>query len=78
MAINPLALMKMKERVTLFRQDHPRVFPFFKMLKNEGLQEGTIFELKAKMPDGKERLMNFKLNGNDIETIQMLLKERGK
>ena len=76
MAINPLALMKMKERLNLFRQDHPRVLPFFSMLKNEGLREGTVFELKARTPDGKEHLMNFKLNNHDIETIHMLMKEK--
>ena len=77
MAINPMALMQMKERLTTFQQDHPRVFPFFRMLKEEGLQEGSVYELKVTTPDGKEKIMNFRLNANDIETLQLLLKQQG-
>ncbi len=77
MAINPMALMQLKERLSVFQQDHPKVFPFFSMLKEEGLQEGSVYELKVTMPDGKERVMNFRLNENDIETFRLLLKEKG-
>ena len=78
MAINPMALLQLKERLSLFQQDHPRVFPFFNMLKEEGLQEGAVYEMKVTLPDGKERIMNFRMNANDIETIRLLMKEQGK
>ena len=76
MAINPMALMHLKERLSLFQQDHPRVFPFFNMLKEEGLQEGTVYEMKVTLPDGTQRVMNFRLNAHDIETIRLLMKEQ--
>ena len=55
-----------------FQKDHPRVFPFFNMLREEGLQEGSIYELKVTLPDGSERVMNFRMNENDIETFRLL------
>ncbi|MBR1900581.1 MAG: hypothetical protein IJ820_05915 [Lachnospiraceae bacterium] len=76
MAINPMALMHLKERLSLFQQDRPRVFPFFNMLKEEGLQEGAVYEMKVTLPDGTQRVMNFRLNAHDIETIRLLMKEQ--
>ena len=72
MAINPMAMLQMKERLATFQKDHPRVFPFFSMLRDQGLQEGAIYELKVTLPDGSERVMNFRMNENDIETFRLL------
>ena len=78
MAINPMAMLQMKERLSIFQKDHPRVFPFFNMLQEEGLQEGSIYEVKVTLPDGRERVMNFKMNANDIETIRILTDQQSK
>ena len=72
MAINPMAMLQMKERLNIFQKDHPKVFPFFNMLRDQGLQEGAIYELKVTLPDGSERVMNFRMNENDIETFRLL------
>ena len=40
MALNPMALMKMKDRLRVFNQEHPRVRPFFHMVKEQGLPKG--------------------------------------
>ena len=40
-------------------------------------QEGAVYEMKVTLPDGTERIMNFRLNANDIETIRLLMKEQG-
>ncbi len=74
MAINPMALMKMKERMRLFNADHPKVGPFFKVLHEKALTEGTVLELKATTPDGQEYVSNIRLNANDIETLGILIK----
>ncbi len=74
MAINPMALMKMKERLKLFNTDHPKVRPFFRTLHDKALTEGTILELKATTPDGQEYVSNIRLNANDIETLRILIK----
>ena len=73
MAINPIMLMRIRERLSLFNKDHPRVAPFFRMLGNRALMEGTVYELKVTTPDGEEHVANIKLTDNDIESIRMLL-----
>lgn len=78
MAINPMAMLQMKERLATFQKDHPRVFPFFNMLRDQGLQEGAIYELKVTLPDGSERVMNFRMNENDIETFRLLSSLQGE
>lgn len=72
MALNPVALLKLKDRLKIFNEEHPKVHPFFHMLKEEGLPEGAILELKVMFPDGKEQVTNIRLTENDLETIQMI------
>ena len=78
MAINPMAMLQMKERLNIFQKDHPKVFPFFNMLREKGLQEGAVYELKVTLPDGSERVMNFRMNENDIETFRLLGSQQGE
>ena len=78
MAMNPMAMMKLKERLELFGKDHPKVVPFFEMLNREGLKEGSIYEMKVTDPDGKEHVMKMRLNTHDIETIRMLMENKKK
>ncbi|MBO5999567.1 MAG: hypothetical protein J6P87_07745 [Lachnospiraceae bacterium] len=75
MALNPLMLLKLKDRLSIFQKDHPRVFPFFSMIKDQALEEGTVYELKVTTPDGKSYVTNIKLNENDLESIRMMLNE---
>ena len=75
MAINPLAFMKIRERMGIFQQDHPKVGPFFQMLKGRALVEGAVYELKVTTPDGQDYTANIRLTANDIETIQLLSKK---
>ncbi|MBO5520166.1 MAG: hypothetical protein J5973_00645 [Eubacterium sp.] len=74
MAINPMALMKMKERLKIFNQEHPKVGPFFQVLHERAMMEGTILELKATTPDGQEYVSNIRLTPNDVETLRTLIK----
>ena len=78
MAINPMAMLQMKERLNIFQKDHPKVFPSFNMLREQGLQEGAVYELKVTLPDGSERVMNFRMNENDIETFRLLGSQQGE
>jgi hypothetical protein len=76
MNINPMALLKYRERLELFRSDHPRMEPFFHILREQTLIEGTVYEMKATTPDGKSYVANIRLTANDIETIRMLHAEQ--
>ena len=72
MAMNPMQLLKLKDRLNLFRQDHPKVSPFFHRLREEGMPVGTVLELKATLPDGKEYVTSIRLTENDAETLRIL------
>lgn len=74
MAINPMALMKMKDRLKVFKQDHPKVGPFFQVLHDNAIMEGTVLELKATTPDGKEYVSNIRLTPNDVETLRTIIR----
>ena len=73
MAFNPMALLKAKERLKMFKEAHPRVVPFFKSIK-EDIEPGAVIEMKVTSVDGKETVTNIRLTEEDIETILMFIK----
>lgn len=77
MALNPMALLKMKDRLKVFNQEHPRVRQFFHKIKEEGLPEGSVLEMKVTLPDGSEQVTNIRVTRQDVETIQMIVKQFG-
>ncbi len=71
MAVNPLELLKMRERLKVFGQQHPRFPAFLHELHTQALEPGTILEIKATTPEGKELITNIRLTEEDVKTIQM-------
>ena len=65
MAVNPMQLLKLKERFGIFQNQHPRA------AKNS-VREGAVLELKVTSPEGKELVTNIRLTPEDMETIEML------
>ena len=74
MALNPMALMRLKGRFEIFRREHPRVLPFLKTVKENALREGTVMELKFTTEDGKEYVSNIRLTPDDIETLSNFMR----
>ena len=74
MAINPMQLMKLKERFEVFQTQHPKVLPFFKSLSGH-IAVGSGIELKVTDPDGGEKVCNIKVTEDDLETIKILSKQ---
>lgn len=72
MNMNPKMLMQLQQRLQLFHQDHPKSIPFLTAVKDNALQEGTIFAMKVTTPDGRTIESNIKLTANDIETMRMM------
>lgn len=72
MNMNPKMLMMMQQRLQTFQQDHPKFLPFLNAVKDNAVQEGTIFAVKVTTPDGRNIESNIKLTANDIETIRMM------
>lgn len=72
MAINPMHLMKLKDRIGVFRNDHPKFISFIKMLGRSNVEEGTILEMKLKTPSGEEHTCNIRLTPEDVKTFRMI------
>lgn len=71
MAMNPMQLMKLKERFEIFQRQHPKVLPFFKSLSGH-VEVGSVIELKVTTPDGTEKVSNIKVTEDDIKTIAII------
>ena len=72
MAVNPMLLLKARERMEIFQREHPKIFPFFNMIKDNAVMEGTVCELKVTTPDGREYITNMRITENDLETVRIL------
>ena len=78
MGLKPTEMLKMKGRLQVFRQEHPKIEPFFKKVSQEALMPGSILELKVTNPKGEELLTNIRLTPDDVETLRMLIDPKGK
>ena len=72
MAVNPMELMKLRERLSVFQSQHPRFSAFMTDVAANALMEGSVLEIKAARPDGKEYVTNLRLTREDMETIEIL------
>lgn len=71
MAINPMEMMKLKERMDIFMNQHPRVMPFFQALGGK-VVEGSVIEMKVTQPDGSELVCNIRVTAEDLRTVDIL------
>lgn len=69
--MDKMIMNEAKKRMDMFKADHPKVLPFFEMLKEKALKEGTIVEMRVTDPEGKEYVSNIRLTATDVETIKL-------
>ena len=72
MAMNPMLLLKLKDRFGIFKRQHPKFLEFIKSLNDGTIREGAVLEMKVTDSSGKERITNMKLTADDMETIRLL------
>ena len=72
MGMNPANIMKLMQRLNIFRTQHPKFQAFLGSVTQGAIREGTIIEIKVTDPDGGEYLSNMKLTSDDIETVEIL------
>ncbi|MBR1635898.1 MAG: hypothetical protein IJ682_12680 [Lachnospiraceae bacterium] len=70
--MNPMELLKLKDKVGTFQREHPKMLPFFKTIHKKALAEGNVLEIKAIAADGKEYVSNIRMTANDMEIVRML------
>lgn len=78
MAFNPLHLVKLKDKYSLFKKDHPDMIEFFKALNHHALEEGTVLEIRATTKEGKTLKHAITLTENDVETVNVIKALKGK
>lgn len=77
MGINPMKLMQYRGEWEKFLQRHPKLPGFFSRVRMEEMQEGTVFELRIKPPEGGELVSNIRLTEEDARLIEELMREIG-
>lgn len=75
MTFNPKTLLQLKDRLKLFRQDHPKLKKFGAAVIPL-IEQGTVVEVSVTGTDGTKKAANIRLTANDIETINMALSMR--
>ena len=76
MALNPMQLMQMADRLRIFREQHPRVIDFIGAVGRSSLQP-VILELKVTDTEGNTSVTNMRLTPEDIETIEIIKSLKG-
>lgn len=77
MAMNPKMLFQAKERYNIFKNQHPKLIEFGKVLDENAVEAGTVFEITATTPVGKKYTANIRLTLEDVETFRMFHKQQG-
>ena len=70
--MKPGDLIKMKRRLKLFEEQHPKMPAFLKHVGKTALKPGSVLELKVTTPEGTENVTNIRLTPDDVETLKML------
>ena len=72
MAINPMEVIKLKEKLNAFRNRHPGFSGFIGAVRRSGLPEGSVLEMKVTTPEGRTMETNFRVSEEDIDLIRLL------
>ena len=72
MAMNPMALFKVKKSWDTFCGNHPRFPAFLQAVQNAGIKEGTIIEVTVTTPEGKALTTNVKITASDMQAFEDL------
>jgi len=72
MAINPLELLKIRERFSIFQSQHPKALAFIQDIAANAIVEGSVIEIKVTTPDQRERVSNIRVTQDDLKTIDIL------
>ena len=72
MAINPMKLLKLKDRYSCFKKDHPKLMSFMSVASKEHFEVGSTVKIAITNNAGKTIGTEFELTPDDIKTIELL------
>jgi len=70
MAINPMALLKIKKLWDQFTTAHPKVMPYFREAASNYVGEGSIVDITVTDASGKSLRCNMRVTAEDIELFK--------
>ena len=76
MAINPMKLLGLKERLDIFSREHPNV-PAFLSGAASYVKKDSVVELRITTPEGKKAAVNFQVTDDDLESLRQIMSLRG-
>ena len=71
MAVNPIALLKIRKMWGDFTAAHPKLLPYFRELNSGGyIGEGSVIDITVTDAGGRSLRCNMKVSAEDIELIK--------
>ena len=70
--MNPMTLLKIKDKIGTFRKEHPKMVKFFERINEKAMTEGSVMEIKVTTVEGREYASNIRVTANDAELFRIL------
>lgn len=70
--MNPAAIMQMMNLWNRFKNNHPKFPQFMSAVYQNGVTEGTVFEINVTTADGKTISTNMKITADDMDIFNQL------
>ena len=70
--MNPAILMKIMSAKNTFTANHPKFVAFLNAVFKNGIEEGTIIEIKVQKPGQEAVTSNIKVLQSDLELLQSI------
>lgn len=70
--MNPASIMKILNAKSRFTENHPKFAAFLHAVFANGIEEGTIIELKVTKPGQETMTTNIKVLQSDLELLNEL------
>lgn len=64
------SMMKLKGAWDTFSANHPKFVPFMRAITTDGIQDGTMIEMKVTSAEGKEYNTNLRITESDLALFQ--------
>lgn len=65
-------LMKIMSAKNKFDANHPKLKNYFAAVKNKGIEEGTVIQIKITNPNDEPMVANIKVKADDMELLSQL------
>lgn len=75
--MNPGNIMKIMAARSRFEANHPKFFAFCKAVFAQGVEAGTVLELKVTKPGQEPVTTNIKVQPDDLELLNELMNMAG-